>query len=75
MSTRLYVLTTFFGIIPGTIVYTSVGNGLGAVLAAGKTPDLGIIFDPPILFPLLGLAALALIPVIYQKLFHKKGTP
>jgi len=71
VNTRLYVTTTFVGIIPGTFVYASVGNGVGAVLDAGKQPDLGIIFDPAILFPILGLAALALIPVVYKHLRHK----
>lgn len=67
-----YVFTTFFGIMPGTAVYTWVGAGLGAVFAAGQTPNLGIIFEPQILGPLLGLGALALIPVIV-KFFRKEG--
>ena len=62
----------FFGIMPGTAVYTWVGAGLGAVFAAGQTPNLGIIFEPQILGPLLGLGALALIPVIV-KFFRKEG--
>ncbi len=38
---------------------TSVGAGLGEVFARGETPDLGIIFEPQILLPILGLCALA----------------
>ena len=64
---RTYVLGTFFGIIPGTAVYVSVGNGLGAIFAAGETPDLGIIFRPAILGPILGLALLSLLPVVYKR--------
>lgn len=64
---RDYVFTTFFGILPGTFVYASAGNGLGAVLAAGRRPDLALIFSPPVLLPLLGLAALALLPVLYRR--------
>lgn len=67
VSPAIYVLGTFFGIIPGTLVYASVGNGLGAVFDAGGTPDLGIIFKPAILVPIVGLAVLALIPVAYKK--------
>ena len=37
---------------------TSVGAGLGEVFARGETPDLGIIFAPHVLLPILGLAAL-----------------
>ena len=64
---RTFVAGTFFGIIPGTFVYVSVGNGLGAVFDAGGTPDLGIIFEPEILTPIIGLAVLALIPVAYKR--------
>ncbi len=67
-----YVLGTFFGIIPGTFVYASVGNGLGAIFDRGETPDLGLIFNPQILLPLIGLAVLALIPVLYKKLRARK---
>ena len=65
---RTYVVGTFIGIIPGTFVYVSVGNGLGAIFDAGEAPDLGIIFQPQILIPIVGLAVLALIPVIYKRL-------
>lgn len=65
---RTYVIGTFFGIMPGSIVYASVGNGLGAVFEQGGTPDLGIIFTPEVLLPILGLAALSLIPVFYKRL-------
>jgi uncharacterized membrane protein YdjX (TVP38/TMEM64 family) len=64
---RTYVLGTFLGIIPGSVVYASVGNGLGAVFEAGGTPDLGIIFKPAILLPIVGLAVLALLPAVYRK--------
>lgn len=70
VSLGTYVLGTFFGIIPGSLVYASVGNGLGAVFEAGQMPDLGIIFQPQILAPILGLALLALLPVLYR---HVKG--
>lgn len=67
-----YVVSTFFGIIPGAIVYTSVGSGLGAVFAAGKTPDLGIIFEWHILLPILGLCALAVLPVAARTVTGRK---
>lgn len=63
----MFFFATFIGIIPGTLVYASVGNGLGAVLEAGGVPDLGIIFRPAVLLPILGLAALALVPVLYRQ--------
>lgn len=64
---RTYALATFLGILPGTAVYVAVGNGVGAVLDAGGRPDLGLIFRPEILGPLVGLALLALVPVAYKR--------
>jgi uncharacterized membrane protein YdjX (TVP38/TMEM64 family) len=66
-----YALGTFFGIIPGSFVYASVGNGLGAVFETGGTPDLRIIFKPEILLPIAGLSLLALVPVIYKRIKGK----
>lgn len=63
-----FVVSTFIGIIPGGIVFTSVGAGLGVVMDRGETPDLGIIFEPHVLLPLLGLAALSLLPIVLRKL-------
>lgn len=68
-----YLVATFIGIIPGSLVYASVGNGLGVVFEAGGRPDLGIIFEPQIILPILGLAVLAILPVAYKKI--KAGQP
>ncbi|SIO29790.1 TVP38/TMEM64 family protein [Vannielia litorea] len=68
-----FAITTFLGIIPGAVVYTSVGAGLGEVFARGETPDLGIIFEPHILLPILGLCALAALPIVLKALRGKKG--
>jgi uncharacterized membrane protein YdjX (TVP38/TMEM64 family) len=66
-----FAVTTFLGIMPGALVYTWVGAGLGEVFARGGTPDLGLLFEPQILGPLLGLAALAALPMVLR-LFRRK---
>ena len=63
---RTFVIGTFLGIIPGSAVFCSIGNGLGVVIDKGERPNLEIIFEPHIFGPLLGLAALALVPVVYK---------
>jgi len=68
-----FVISTFFGIIPGSVVYTSVGSGLGEVFARGETPNLGIIFEPQIIFPIIGLCVLAALPIAINALRGKKG--
>ena len=67
-----FVISTFLGIIPGALVFTSVGAGLGEVFARGETPDLGIIFEPHVLLPILGLCTLSLLPVILKAVTGKK---
>ena len=68
-----YVLATAIGIIPGSAVYASVGAGMDALIAAGKSPDLGVIFQPRILLPLLALAALSLVPVVARRRKGRAG--
>ena len=63
-----FIWTTLVGITPATVVIASVGAGLGEVLEQGGEPDIGAIFAPHILLPLLGLAALAALPVVLRKL-------
>jgi uncharacterized membrane protein YdjX (TVP38/TMEM64 family) len=67
MRFKSYVLATALGIIPGTIVYVAIGNGLGSLFDNNQTPNLGIIFQPQILLPIIGLAVLAIVPVIYKR--------
>ncbi len=69
---RAYVLATLIGVIPGALVYASLGNGLGVVLDAGGEPDLGIVFRLDVLLPLLALAVLALLPAAFKK-FKARG--
>ena len=70
---RIYIIGTFLGIIPGSVVYCSVGNGLGAVFDSGGSPDLGIIFQPEILAPIIAMAVLALLPIGYKWIKSRRG--
>lgn len=68
-----FVVSTFLGIVPGAVVFTSVGAGLSEVFARGETPNLGIIFEPQVLLPILGLAALAALPIAVKAVRGRKG--
>ncbi len=72
VALRTYVAATFIGIIPATFVFASLGNGLGALFDAGKTPDLGIIFNPEIFVPILLLAMLTLVPIAYKRFARRR---
>jgi uncharacterized membrane protein YdjX (TVP38/TMEM64 family) len=62
-----FASATAIGILPGTFVFCLVGNGVGQVIAEGRMPDLGIIFEPVVLGPVAGLALLALVPVAVRR--------
>jgi uncharacterized membrane protein YdjX (TVP38/TMEM64 family) len=63
-----YVLGTFIGIIPGSFVFASVGAGIGSVLDSGEEFSPASVLTPQIVIALVGLAVLALLPVVYRKL-------
>ncbi len=76
VSARTFVATTFVGIIPGAFVFASIGNGLNALFDAGEQPDLSlvaIISRPDFYIPIVGLALLSLIPIVYRAFAKKKA--
>lgn len=74
VSLRTFALSTLLGIVPGTLIYAGLGSGLGAVFEQGRALNLGVIFEPRVLVPLVGLAALSLVPVIVDRL-RRRGAP
>ncbi len=60
---KVFVLTTIFGIIPGTVVYSVAGAGLGAVFDTGQEFSVGTVLSPQVLVALGGLAVLALVAI------------
>lgn len=73
VSLRAYVVATFFGIIPGTFVYASLGGGLAGFLANNEKPDLGAALTPEVMLPLAALAVLSLLPALYRRWKKKQG--
>jgi len=67
VSARNFIVGTAIGIIPGSLVYASVGSGLGRILDRNEAPNLSIIFEPVVLLPLLGLGALSLVPILLRR--------
>jgi len=68
VRTSTFIIGTFVGIIPGALVFASVGTGLGAILESGGTPDGAALLEPQVILPIIGLAVLALIPVLTKRL-------
>jgi uncharacterized membrane protein YdjX (TVP38/TMEM64 family) len=68
----VFVLATFIGIIPGTIVFANVGAGLAKVLESTEVTPASIL-TPEILAALIGLGLLALLPVAYKAMRRRRG--
>jgi len=73
VSLGTFVITTFFGIIPGAFVYTSIGAGLGAIFDRGEEFSAADILTPEIVVGLGGLAVLSLLPVAIKFWRAKRG--
>jgi hypothetical protein len=43
------------------------------VFDAGETPDFGLLLTPQLLLPLIGLALLALAPVLYRRISRRNS--
>ncbi|ATG40895.1 TVP38/TMEM64 family protein [Phaeobacter piscinae] len=68
-----FLWTTAVGIIPGAVVFTWIGVGLGAVFDRGETPDLSILWEPFVIGPILGLCVFAALPILLKK--RRPATP
>jgi uncharacterized membrane protein YdjX (TVP38/TMEM64 family) len=62
-----YILGTAIGIVPGTFVYASFGAGIGAIFDRGESFSVASVLTPEIVTALVGLAVIALLPVLYKK--------
>ena len=67
-----FAWTTVLGIIPGAIVFTWIGVGLGEVFDRGESPNLSLLWEPQIIAPILGLCLLAALPIAIKALRGKK---
>ncbi|MGF1631524.1 MAG: TVP38/TMEM64 family protein [Kiloniellaceae bacterium] len=72
---RTYVVGTFIGIIPGTLVFILAGAGLGSVFDHGGAFALESVLTPEIVAGLVGLSLLSLLPVVYKRVKARKPAP
>jgi uncharacterized membrane protein YdjX (TVP38/TMEM64 family) len=63
---RTIVVSAVLGLLPGTMLFAHLGSGLGAVLGSGLSIHLSSFVRPEIVWPLVGLAVLALLPVAWR---------
>jgi uncharacterized membrane protein YdjX (TVP38/TMEM64 family) len=58
----------FLGLVPGTFLFAGIGDRLEEALNSGVPLRLAHFVSPEILLSLTGLAALALLPVVWRRL-------
>lgn len=61
-----YATTTIIGIIPGGIVYSLFGAGLGAIFDSGEDFEVTDAVTTEMLAGFIGLAALSILPIAYK---------
>jgi uncharacterized membrane protein YdjX (TVP38/TMEM64 family) len=74
VNARTFIVATFTGIIPATVVFAGLGSGLGKLFDRGIKPDMHLLLRPQILLPLAGLAILALIPPIWRAIANRRAS-
>jgi uncharacterized membrane protein YdjX (TVP38/TMEM64 family) len=72
VSLRIYMLTTFFGIMPGTVIYAQVGSGIDAVFARGESFSADSVLTWQNGLALSALILLSLFPIVFRKLTGRR---
>lgn len=61
-----FAAATALGVIPSSLIYASLGSGLGRMFEAGVRPTVGAVMQPHLLAPLVALALLAGVPAAWR---------
>ncbi len=65
VPTQVYIFATFFGIMPGTFVFASVGAGFSSITESSEV-SIDVLLQPAVFLPIIGLAVLSLLPIIFK---------
>ena len=69
----IFVLGTFIGIIPGTIVYSFLGSGLREIFEEQEEISLDSLIGATSFYALVALAIISVCPIAYKILVRKKN--
>ena len=75
MRLNHFVLATFIGITPGTLIYVWVARSFDRLLSGGQSPDLSVLSEPAIIAPLVALGLLSLLPALWKRSRAHKRMP
>lgn len=72
ISARHFHLATLAGLIPSTVIYASLGSGIGSILDAPDLMGPEILLRPEVGLPIVALAALIVVSWwVKQRLSHR----
>lgn len=66
-----FLIGGFLGILPGTILLSHLGAGLGDIIRRQGSLELATLLTPQILMAIAGLAALSLLPLAFRCLVRR----
>ena len=69
----VYVAASLVGILPVSVVYASLGSGLGRLLTRGGRPDLHDVLRPSVILALAGLVVLSLLPIAVRAIRRRRS--
>lgn len=68
-----FFLASLIGIFPVGLIYAGIGSGLEHLFASGRPLSLHALITPRMLLPLIGLAVLSVLPILYQRRRARRG--
>lgn len=69
---RTFIWTCLVGVIPLSAILAYAGHSLSVLFAQNRYLTIADIFTPGIKFALLALGLVALLPIVYQNIRHRK---
>ncbi len=75
MPVSTYTAATLIGVIPSSLIYASIGAGLGHIFDKGETLNMTVALDPQVAWPIAALALLSMSPPIVHWLRRRRALP
>ena len=75
MRLNHYVMATFIGITPGTLIYVWLAKSFDSLLSREQNVDLSELNEPVIVVPLFALGLLSLFPILWKRFLAQQQLP
>ena len=73
-NNKKFFLTTLFGLVPGSLILCSIGQGLEEIFINKKELNFSLIAQPEYLIPLGFIAFIIIMIILFKKKFKKGST-